>query len=152
MASGTRLLIMATLATSLVGVTHAAGLTSRNAGDSNGLVVPPGIASTMPVRTYQKAVGQELYDQFGPGRPSRSLYCDGSVAIGFQIKPDGTVANVKLLHRNDPAYNGPLVAKISNMTFPRFTDGMDARPIDEIYRFGVSPLSEPFLKQRYNCR
>lgn len=128
------------------------GLSGPALAAGTGLLTGPSNQANPVARQYAQAVGQQLFDQFGAGSSSRTLYCSGPVVVGFQIGPDGNPRNLKLLLQSEPGYDADLIVSIANMRFPKFPNGMEARPITEIYRYAVSRFAKPFLAARYNCR
>lgn len=128
------------------------GLSGPAFAAGSGLLTGPGSYANPAANQYAQEVGQQLFDQFGPGSASRTLYCSGPVVVGFQIEPDGTPKNIRLLLQSEPGYDAGVIVSIANMRFPKFPTGMRKRPVTEIYRYGVSPFSKPFLAARYNCR
>jgi hypothetical protein len=105
------------------------------------------------VARYGQEINRQLFNQFGLGTRSRNVYCYGPAIIRFQIMPDGTVRDVKLLRASLPALNARLVTKLSNTVFPRFYPGMPDRPYTKIFHYGVTPLAEyHFNAEKLACR
>lgn len=101
---------------------------------------------------YEAAVNRQLFDKFGHGGHGRNLYCAGPAILKFQLLPTGQVTGVALLRRSLPGLDAHLVARISNMRFPRFEPGMPQTPYTVVYRYEVWPLARSFLKAQTNCR
>jgi hypothetical protein len=106
----------------------------------------------VPNPQYRVLVDRILFDTFGHGGRGRNLYCEGPAVVRFQIAPDGTVAQAHLVRRSLVSLNAHLLARISNLRFPAYGGGGQARPVTVTFRYGIWDLAKPFLTARTDCR
>lgn len=138
-------ILAATALASCIAIAGTANAGSVTGGDhqATGLLPNPADHSNPIAAAYDRVVDRKLVHLFGPGpyEYSRTLFCDGPTVVGFQIMPDGRVANVRMLTGDETA----IATLLRKARFPPLPAGLNTAPRDEFYRYGLAAFNRPFL-------